>query len=439
MNNLVFRIPGLAFAAALTIVCGNASADPVTGITLGAALIKFGDQAQQIVDQGRSAGLAWEMKAGGEVALAVANVQNAYQDSLTKTFNDGVNPSLDATMSQLGRLVQDLQTGAITTEADALSRAQVVTSTLPFHNGAPQVSTVEPGFVVPSRTSYPVTVAVRGNFEVAALKGMTPTLVVGPKTYQPSSITNQALTFQVPVGELFPKAVDQASGFNTTTASLTVPWSESHLLGLWHTRSDYRYPVVVAALPLSPGKLSITKLVPMTHEESKEIVAHGHVCSTHECGNDDRIDVPVDVTLDPASIAEGWHIRPGSCTYGETSIGDHSHSQPNQDGNRCVASVTTIHHRFGSSGSVDWEMRAVAVHTVTVITKVDEPIDIAWGEERQLPYKAEEWEKINFDPFAGGHSELSTMSHNPFVTVTQLATGKVSVAAADPRTLRWMP
>jgi len=79
------------------------------------------------------------------------------------------------------------------------------------------------------------------------------------------------------------------------------------------------------------------------------------------------------------------------------------------------------------------------VRIVVDLKKVEEPVELAWGEERQLSLKANEWEKLIFRSFTGVRTELGPTSHNPFITVVQQATGKVSVTAADPRTLNWKP
>lgn len=409
-------------ASGLAICSAAASAQvaqAAEAATVGLALNGLSNLVDQVINRAQSAGNTVAMKAGSAIALEIAAVRNAEQGALNDAFGHGVNPAIDATMSQLTRLVNDFDSGAIQTESDALQRAQTVASTLPLHNDAPQVSGVEPAFVVPSRINYLVTLSVRGNFEAAALKDMTPTLIVGSKAYVPSSISNQVLSFQVPVHELLSTTEDTSASSNYSVAKVTlsVPWKESHLLGLWHSDVTYIYPLVLTALPFTPGQLTLVKFVPAPRTETMTITSHGHVASTRESGNNDRIDVPIDVALGTDAIEQGWHIKPGTCAYGETAQGEHSHSDPNLDGHRCVGSVTTIHRSAGSSGRVDWSLSATAERTVPDVRRVEEPIQITWGEERQLMLRAEDWEKVVFTPFTGGRTELNSRSNNPFVSV----------------------
>lgn len=42
--------------------------------------------------------------------------------------------------------------------------------------------------------------------------------------------------------------------------------------------------------------------------------------------------------------------------------------------------------------------------------KVEEPVELTWGEERQLSLKANEWEKLIFTSFTGVRTELGPTS-----------------------------
>jgi len=435
------KIKTISAVAAAIIGLGGAPAhaDPASSAILGVAITKGMDEARQLVEDGKNAGLTWEMQGGAVAATILANLHNLYRDSLSDTFGNGVNPTVDAVMSRVSLLMGELKSGVASTEQDALTRLQVIANSLPVHNGDPQVSSVEPMFVVPARDELPITLTIRGNFEDAASPGFAPSLQVGDVKYQPTAATTQALTFRMSTRALFPEAALQPGKFNSKSALLIVPRRESHVFGLWHSRAESQYPLVVNALPLTPGRLVITKLVRVPRDETKLVSAGGRVCSQGECGNNDRINVPIELTLEASDTQNGWHIKSGSCSYDQSAHGDTSYDGPRLDGDRCLASVTTVHHRFGSSGIVDWTLKAVAVRTVYEIREEPQSVELAWGEERTLPYSASEWKDLQFDAFSGGHTVLNASSKNPFVTVTQLATGKVSISAADPRLLHWAP
>src|SRR6266404_1547347 len=228
---------------------GPGPSGPLTGATVGFFLNHLMDQLQQTIDDARNAGLGVAMQAGREANIAIANAQNAYQDSLNETI-DKVDPKIKGTLDQLQSLVNDVASNASLTLDDTTKRTQQIVNSLPFRSHQPQLTKILPRFVVPARQSYPAVIHFQGNFEYAARQDFTPIVESNGHQYTASQNSSQDLTFIIPVSDLFVISPDKESNqYDFTTAELRVPWETSGFLGLNKQRHEDRYKLIIGALP----------------------------------------------------------------------------------------------------------------------------------------------------------------------------------------------
>jgi hypothetical protein len=196
-------------------------------VTVGIFLSHMMDQVNQAIINAKNAGLTIEIQAGTEAAIAISNAQNAFTTSSDKLFDQHLDPTIAGSLDKIQQMVNDVSANAFKTVDEAATRGQQIIDTLPFRNGAPQVTSITPKFIVPSQTSYTVLVRVKGNFVNAGQPGYDPTLSVNGKQFTGAEAT-QELQFTVPVAQLSPVVSNStpAFSFGTSQIDLNVPWSK---------------------------------------------------------------------------------------------------------------------------------------------------------------------------------------------------------------------
>jgi hypothetical protein len=201
---------------------------------------------------------------------------------------------------------------------------------------------------------------------------------------------------------------------------------------LWHDRVVDDFKLSVGVLPQLPGKINVTVVNQVPHQEVKAIAGGGgRVCSQSECGNNDQIGVPVQLVPDA-----GWSIVPGSCDLHANAHGENSISGPDYSGNRCVWSLTTIHKTWGSSGIIDYGPTAQETRTVEVDTPNTTTVPISWGESEVVPVISGRW-KVSFDSFDGKHAEFNTSDNSNKLLAVDAQLNSITLKAADPTKLDW--
>jgi len=410
----------------------------LNGLLVGAALDKLMDQVNTAIISARNAGNSVAIEAGREVAIAISNAKNAYLDSLNKTFDDHINPTIRGTIDQLQTAANDLTAGTNTTLQDATAKAQQVVNSLPFRQHEPQLTKFAPRFVVPSKTPYPVAVRVSGNFEYAAQQKFTPSLNVAGKEFQPVSSTTQELIFSIPASTLFP-ADPQSPTFQFVTATLNVPWESTSFLGLIKHSEKDSYRLYLGALPSVIGRIKFTVTTKHTDPGVPHVFTSSSYrqCSTRDCGNNDDLNHPYRVTPDA-----GCNVVRGTSHFNTSHTeGDWSQSFTGDDGNVVSFSVSTVHHGvspFGhnESGAVNFTISFTEVcpHDVTDTNSQD--VSLIWGDSHVLPATAGTW-LVSFDSFDGHHSEYAdSEATNAFLKVAGTV-NSVTLSTTDPATLIW--
>jgi hypothetical protein len=416
------------------LVCNLTSPlDAQDAATLGVLLNKLADQADQMIVDARNSGNSVAMGIGREAALAIANAQAAYSNALDETIAK-LDPKIKDTTDKIQSLLNDITSGAVNTVDLATTRAQQIINTLPWRNNEPQVTAITPQFAVPSE-QLPIIVRFQGNFPNSSMSGFEPYLLVSGKKIA-SQNTTQQLSFVIPAGSLFhTNSADNAGRLQFEQVTLGVPWQDSRWGGLRHVRMEDHFNLIIGALPISPGAITIihtvTNSIPVT--KVFESGPH-HQCSTKECGNNDDKDHPYLETPDAA-----WHVVRNTSSFKVFSAqGDWSHTFVSDDADRVQYNVTTIHHGLtgGSSGSVDFRIYFNETTTQTTTSLVPETMSLEWGDSKTFNYPAGTW-KIVFISFDGKHYEFTESSKtNPFLDITN-GEGSMIVSTKNPATLVW--
>lgn len=420
------------------------NADP---ITVAAFLKILGDEIEQAIEAARNAGLALEIQAGREVNLAIQNATNALSDVLTKFVTDLDNTIQDA-LNQLQTLVESVVNQVATDLGVIIQQVQQIINTLPFHDHQPQLTSTLPNFVVPASPAagYPAKLQFNGNFEFAAQKEFTPTLDILRNgtvinTYAPSTSETQNISFLVQVLDMFPVGSVDPTKFNYVICRLSVPWEKTILWPIKKRVIDV-YSVIIGALPGSPGKIThtYTKSVPLPPSQKPFQAGPFYQDSGSDGGNNDKIDVPYEVTPEANThvVRNTSRLSTGPGLYG----GDWSYSFVSDDADKVVYNVTTIHHgAFGSSGFVHFWITFNESYSQSVDQPQSDPVELRWGDSQIFnPDQLGTDGKFILEAFDGSREEVSgedTDGRNPFLQTTKGGDGSITLTTADPKTINW--
>lgn len=408
--------------------------DVLGGLTLGAFLNKALDQVDQEIRDAQNAGNAVEIEAGRETALAIQNAQNAYADSLDKTAKD-LNQSVLTTVGQLQDLTNAVSKDTSLTVKDATTRVQTIANSLPFAGKEPQVTSVRPPYVVPKDDAplNDLEIIFEGNFPNSSLAGYAAYLKVGGRTFKGENQTGR-LRFLVPQGALFADTANRASGLQLAHVSLVTPWQQDKFFGLIKARREDHFDVLIGSLPATPGTISVIHTVTGSVPVVKDFCGGPfHQASTKEASNNDDKDHHWLVT--PES---GWHVVRNTSHAKMRSIqGDVGlPSLISDDGDRVVYTATTIHHGFGSAGSMDFSICFKETQDQATIHADTQLVPLKWGDSKVFDYAAGSW-KVSFIDFTGKSTEFSGPDNkDPFITISEPG-GKLSIKASDPDSLNW--
>ncbi len=225
------------------------------------------------------------------------------------------------------------------------------------------------------------------------------------------------MTFLVPQGALFSQTASQANKLQFANVSLVLPWQADNFFGLLHARREDHFDVLIGSLPASPGTITVIHTVTGTIPAFKDFCSGNyHQASTHEAGNNDDKDHHWLTT--PES---GWHVVRGSSQAKIGSVqGDVGlPSLVSDDADRVVYTATTIHHGFGSSGSVDFSVCFKETQDQPTTHADSQSVALKWGDSKAFDYTSGTWQ-VTFVDFTGKSSDFRAPdNHNPFLTVDE--------------------
>jgi hypothetical protein len=362
--------------------------------TLGFALNSATDRIETAIRTAGEAGRGITVQAGTEAYIAIQAAKVAYDDSLNKSVDQ-----LDATVTrkrqEIDSMVNDLESGADSRIATVTSQAQQIANTLPFANTTPQLTTFSPRFCARLPNAGQLELEFKGNFMFAHRDDFKPSLQVGDKSYPSAENTTQSLKFLVtPVTD----AADNK--ITLMKIKLSVPYEEKNLL-VFKKRKVGTYDLQLGTLPTSPGKIVLSRKNVTQTTETQHIVTQTW---PQHSSNDDLKDVIYEGPSYP-----GWTIIDDSVRFVvEWSQGDENDQWSKtfvRANPSVVYRVTTIHHRIGTSGKVNFHFEYDIQRPKPVEEWQPEIVDLTWGQSRTFLAKPNGW-KVTFDSFDGQHREF---------------------------------
>ena len=124
-------------------------------------------------------------------------------------------------------------------------------------------------------------------------------------------------------------------------------------------------------------------------------------------GNKDHIDIPFELKPTP-----GWEIIPTTSEFIVSSGGGPWSKQLVSDhAGGVIYHVTTIYHRFGECGRLNFNIKAKQRRTIQkeekriAIYNDNDQLELGWGEQRSLPLQHIKAWKIKFTAFDGRYYE----------------------------------
>jgi hypothetical protein len=419
-----------AVAAAYVLSSGNVPANAQGGIALGVVLDGLMDKVQQIIDDGKNAGVALEIEGGRQALLAIGAAKAAYQDSMKMTLEQ-LDAKSRANIDQLMSQVNAIQARGDVTLAQVTSRLQTIVSLMPLGTHEPKVGSIIPSFIAAPTGGQDVTVRVTGSFEFAGTAGFEPILVVGARNVMATMSTSQELTFVVPWSN-FRSLVDNYK-VTFVGGQLIIPWADAP-----GARRQDTYPLMLGLLPVSPGAISIVQNFTMRENPTRHY--HGpsyHNGSRKEEGDDDHKDVRRSDNPD-----SGCTINRDTVKQIGSGTGDQSYGLVSVDENVAVSTSTTIHHRFGHSGVNDYwiefdETCPVDVtKTETIGVNSGVQIDLHWSDRRAYPVHDGAAYKVIFDSFDGKHLEYGGPTNGYLINV-EFQNKQVVISTQAASLLKW--
>jgi hypothetical protein len=374
--------------------------------TLGVLLNQLFDRLQQLVQQFQNAGLVLEVNAGAQIQALIQQTQAALTNVLNTAASD-LSAQQQQLMSGLTGLVDDLQKDVID---DLTSRVQTIANTLPFANHFPQLAGFSGNIVAPNIPGD-IQFSISGNFVDIGEAGYDAILQLGGAKVNNGNKTTGLITFTIP---------RTAFTFVTTnvaylSASISVPYKVSEVLGLIHKKEFASFNVIFIVLPISPGTydLQTTKSVQVAQQVSAV------------CGNlvwdssDDDQDM-----VQGCNMSDDWQCIRESVRYSFSRCEGDQGSDWFDLGN---ASTTTFvgwhfkteHHGLGTSGKLTVNLNYQKTHNVPQTQTTDTGnLALAWGDAKVLTVDPTASWKIVYHQFNGETKEYaSSDKSNPYIRI----------------------
>lgn len=386
------------------VACGVESVP--ASATLGFALDSFADRIETVITTAGNTGRGVLIQAGTEAYLAVQQAKIAFDDSLNKAV-DKLDVTVTKKLQEIGTMVQDLESGIDEKIATISGKAQQIANTLPFANIQPQVTFFSPHFLSSLNSAVQTEVGFSGNFMFAQKEGFKPSLQVGDKNYPADENTTQSIRFLVGSGFASP----QESKITNTKVKLSVPYEESSFL-FFKKQRVATYNIIIGTLPPTPGKITLMKKNVVQQPERQHIVTQSW---QQHSSNDDIKDRPYSGPDHP-----GWRIVDSSVRFVDEwhqgDLNDQWSFGLNRTNPTVVFIVTTIHHRIGTSGKVNFHFEYDIERTVPVENWQPEAVDLTWGQSRAFPAEPNSW-KVIFESFDGQKREIVSPEKGAFLEV----------------------
>lgn len=397
---------------------------PVIGDILDDLSDKVNEVIRQAIEEAEGAMQRLLIQAGRQVSLAIQNAKDAYDDSLQKT-KAAVSSVIRETLEQLEGMVKDLQNKTETMLIDMEERAQQIINSFPFVSNKPQLTHVNPRYLVPTTSREPI-ITCGGNFIDAATKGYEPSLDWEGRSIPPLNTTTQRLDFKIP----FDRAkLDQFSFFATT---LKVKWEAGWYW--WSNKKVSEYKVWIGVLPLSPGKITAI----YTASTAEHLIRRFSSGNFHLEGNSLGGGILEKVSMGKGDFTagpeKGWHVVPGTSHLVVNGTNSQVGSRLTNENDTQVSYEVTIMSISAAKAWADVRIDFDEFHDEAKVSTREEEIDLKWGDSVIIePKEGEKLSKIILDDIEGTHSEFGGVGDHRFLEIRNLGGNQYRLEAKIPR------
>jgi len=416
-SSLILPIMILVFGFVTDPQLTYAQVDPLSGLTLGAALKVFGDQVKEIEEKAIGGGLMLEIQAGGQIGVLIQQANVAYQADLDLTYSR-LNAAEQQTVNNIASLVNDYTKQIYDQAKDITSRAQQIANTLPLSKTFPQLTSFRPTYAVQD-SAGPINIVLNGNFVDVAREGYNATASLNGKVYTESTKTTDLLSFAIPTTDLN-KDPNQVT---PNPIDVKIPYQET-AYWFFTTQKTADFTIPLAVLPKQVGTVTFTTDLakPGTEQESFTTgeIDQDSVDDDIKCGGEHA-----DLAIHSVPPDPGWTIIPSSVTW--NVLWSQGHQGSGQDwwlDRNCSTPtaaclcVSTEHHRVGTSGKVHFKITYAAERPTIANEHNQQAIALQWGEQKIFDVPVGGTWTAAFDEFDGKHVEFAAPYSNTFINVT---------------------
>lgn len=366
------------------------------GKLLGVLFDRVNETIENSIQQTESAGVDLEIEAGREIALAIEGVKNRYKESLDYTL-DRVSVEAKKAFNQLDTMVQSFEKMERDELDDLKSRAQQLANTLPFSKKEPQLTRVEPQYLVLGKTAS-VVVRFVGNFVWSGKKGFEPSLKMQDLDCRLIQSTTQKLEFEIPRSLM----KGQAYQYGYQLGHLKVPYDDGWV---WSHRNEFDYKVGLGLLPLSPGKITVEYAT-----KRQETVTRNQDSRYFKENGNDYYPQHWHTKVETVYPAKGWQI---DVTKAASLKVFHEHGNHQQSIESVTPTAITckvgLYCKSGSDiGIFHFCVNYYECQEKTVVDIREEEVKLQWGDSAVLtPKEGETVSRVRFSAFDGSKQEFS--------------------------------
>lgn len=365
------------------------------------------------------------IEAAGKTKLVIANLKNAYCESLDKTALQAGEVAINV-IRQCATVVEEIQKRNQNLLESGTNNLQQLLNTLPFANQRPQYTSMSPSCVI---LGSPVIFHFYGNFPQIGTPACIPRLSFNG---QKARLINQKTS------EFSFKISSQPLGLGELAVGcLEIPWQKSHPTMLTQQLVD-TYKIPIGLLPQSPGNFIIER--PTTQWERIERKRESLPITQNSGGSGKNYrccNLEEKYTLE---TLPGWKIVPGSAQISELwRKGNPSIDGPHEDESSISCRIRTKYSFAGASDKLTFILSCMEYQE----TGVRGPpeifhIPLKWGERKVLPYPLHTW-KVKLKPFDGSpiREFVNSSAGDPFIRI-EASPSNFAICTKEPKDVKWV-
>lgn len=342
----------------------------------------------RIISNAENSIIRAEIEACREVSVAIANIKEAYKESLDLTISE-IDREISAKFEQLFGLVDKIVHESMEDVEKIMEDAQQLVNSLPFSDKHPQVTRISPRYIVPDNSSTPVPISFYGNFYYNSDKGFQPTFKINNQSLPLLGLQTQQLIFAAPSKYLpFPQDIHS---YSYLVGNLIVPWKSGWIITSTEVST---FDILLGMLPSSPGHISLeyTSYVPARSTQPYATAEQKAWC-------DNYYPQGWKVMTFAFYPEEGWYFDTSSVNFQITyAHGSHSERITTLDKSQIVLEFGCTAKDGKHMGRINYIITAMQYKDGTQPQKNLQELNLVWGDRKVIGNPT----LVTFEPFDGG-------------------------------------